>query len=103
MSDKRLDPFDTGFKYGKGIKTNSVKEKLTLESVVGRIQWDEVLTSNTNKDNLDKGKRLVIALLEQIREEILMNYNGITDGGKIREIDMVFNKYLISERSKNNE
>ena len=64
------------------------KEKLTLESVVGRIQWDEVLTANTNKDNLDKGKHLVIALLKQIRDEIVD-----TEDYSYKTME-VFNKYL---------
>ena len=77
-------------------------EKLTLESVVGRIQWDEVLTANTNKDNLDRGKNWVITLLEQIKCELLscsyhnsskdiVNCKTIVD---VKDINEVFTKYL---------
>lgn len=85
MSDKRLDAFDTGFEHGKGINTNPVKEKLTLESVVEVIR-DNTLTSD--------GIRLLTNFLKQIQDEILMDYNGITDNNTVRHINKVFNKYL---------
>jgi hypothetical protein len=88
MSDKRLDAFDTGFEYGKGIKTNPVKEKLTVESIVDTIR-DNTLTSDSVK--------LVKDFLKQILNEIIekrFESPSYYTNKAMQDVNEVFNKYL---------
>ena len=69
-------------------------KKLTVESVVEKIIWNEIVTgSSGTKDNTGSAKELMKVFLEQIRNELL-------EDNDFFEFDDCFFEYVSLERIK---
>jgi hypothetical protein len=67
---------------------HSQEEVTTFEETKANRLLEKLYNDSNAKRNE------IYNLLKQIRDEILMDYNGITDNGKVRHINIIFNKYL---------
>lgn len=69
--------------------------KLTVESVVEKIIWNEIVTgSSGTKDNTESAKELLKVFLEQIRNEILDCVYDSLGNDNQGQVNKVFKKYL---------
>lgn len=106
--DERLDPFDTGFEHGKGIKTNPVTEKLTVENLHSKLQECCYLTQD-DKPIISQGSiKVVKQFLRQLQNEINAERFKLSDIELedsplvvyVSDINNIFDKYLNKEGGK---
>lgn len=70
-------------------------KKLTVESVVEKIIWNEIVTgSSGTKDNTGSAKELMKVFLGQIRDEISDCVYDSLGNDNVGQVNKVFNKYL---------